>query len=88
MVLLQGIACTQFNIDIFSFVFVLPVRVEPEADVLHAVLPLLLQKHQPFVLLSPQTLQVLQVNTAHLGRLTLRIQQVTFQILQHNTNRE
>lgn len=50
---------------------------------LQAVLPLLLQERQPLVLLSPQTLQVLQVNAPHLSRLTLRLQQVTLQILQH-----
>lgn len=50
---------------------------------LQAVLPLLLHKHQPFVSLSPQTLQMLQVNPPHLSRLTLRLLQVALQILQH-----
>lgn len=46
------------------------------------LLPLLLQNHQLFVLLSPQTLQVVQVNTLHLSQLTLRLLQVAFRILQ------
>lgn len=50
---------------------------------LQAALPLLLHKHQPLVLLSPQTLHMLQVNTPHLSRLTLRLLQVALQILQH-----
>lgn len=50
---------------------------------LQDLLPLLLQNHQLFVLLSPQTLQVVQVNTLHLSQLTLRLLQVTFHILQH-----
>lgn len=49
---------------------------------LQAVLPLLLHKHQSFVSLSPQTLQMLQVNPPHLSRLTLRLLQVALQILQ------
>ncbi len=50
---------------------------------LQAALPLLLHKLQPLVLLSPQTLHMLQVNTPHLSRLTLRVLQVALQILQH-----
>lgn len=58
-----------------------PLTVEPGGEVLQDLLPLLLQNHQLFVLLSPQTLQVVQVNTLHLSQLTLRLLQVAFHIL-------
>lgn len=43
--------------------------------------PLLLQNLQLFVLLSQQTLHVLQVNASHPRRLLLRLLQVALQVL-------